>query len=175
MGRVLQVLTIFGAVAATAMITTLNPLPLVRDGVLLPLRLGRQVAAPAAGVAASTLTARPPAASRAAEVAVRERAACCRRLGRGEGDVGTRRLVARFQVDERRGAVMPCHGLVPAGVRMGMSVAHGWLVRWLVGWLAGCGKSRRGKGSGVWGCVDRGWLALGLAWERASAHVRECV
>jgi len=123
-----QKLTIFDAAAATPVVATLDPLPLVRDGVLLPLRLGRQVAAPAAGVATAAFTTRPPAASCAAEITVGERAACCRRLGRGERDVGARRLVARLQVDERRRAVVPCHGLVAAGVRMGMSVAHGWLV-----------------------------------------------
>jgi hypothetical protein len=63
--------TIFLATPAASVIAPVDPLPFVRDWVLLPFGIERHVLAPPAAIPPSALATRPPTGSCAVEVAVR--------------------------------------------------------------------------------------------------------
>jgi hypothetical protein len=80
--------------------------------------------APALGVGPLLTRAARPTTAFALEVAVLERAVGRRGLGCCEGHVAARRLIARLEIDECRGAVVPVDGCVGAWVVSRMSVTH---------------------------------------------------
>jgi len=116
-------LRVLDAVPAAPMVTRLDPLPLVGDGVLFPFGIWRQVFAPPNGVAPSAVAASPRFGG-GAEVTVGQRAAGVGRLRGSKRGVGAWLLEARHQVDLGRGTIMPRHRLMAARVVVGMPMAH---------------------------------------------------
>lgn len=101
------------------------------DGIRLRIHLktAQGHGAPSLGVWPLAARAAGPATPFTLELTVLEGAVGVGGLGGSEGDVGAGRLVARLEVDEGRGAVVPVDGRVGAGVMSRMAVAH----------VAGCG------------------------------------
>lgn len=124
----------------------LNSLDGIRLGIHLETAQGH--GAPSLSVWPLPARAAGPTAPFALELAVLEGAVRVGGLGGSEGDVGAGRLVARLEVDEGRGAVVPVDGRVGAGVMSRMAVAH--VAGCGLGWSICCGMGSGRLVRGIW-------------------------
>lgn len=109
-------------ITAAVVTRRLDGLDLERLGV--PPQPRRRHCAPPLRVGPAPASTALPAPAHVLELAILERTPRCRGERGGEANVGAGRVMARVEIEVRRGAVVPGYGGVRAGVRLGVAMAH---------------------------------------------------